>query len=294
MVEMQELARKNGETDMTDEKLGSLLGAFANFYWSVPVSFAVNKIADWHPEVTAEQVGRVLTKSNKSIFWHHFCVIEESVAEPELAVEHLVAIDYADYEQFIAARIAAPYYDCDEETILNADELRLDIPEVKAIMDFGQTELGLNDAWARQLIDDCIFNQPKALCEGKSWVMEVLQQEKLGKIHFRTIEQIKRFRELGNKLYLVTPNPILRGWKPTEIESPPVLLDDIPEKDEDIPDGRPEMDKFFAQYGGREKMAQMLMQRLGEIREPAKKRKIGRNELCPCGSGKKYKKCCGR
>ena len=22
--------------------------------------------------------------------------------------------------------------------------------------------------------------------------------------------------------------------------------------------------------------------------------KIGRNELCPCGSGKKYKKCCGR
>lgn len=25
-----------------------------------------------------------------------------------------------------------------------------------------------------------------------------------------------------------------------------------------------------------------------------KKRKIGRNQLCPCGSGKKYKKCCGK
>ena len=24
------------------------------------------------------------------------------------------------------------------------------------------------------------------------------------------------------------------------------------------------------------------------------KGKIGRNQLCPCGSGKKYKKCCGR
>jgi uncharacterized protein YecA (UPF0149 family) len=22
--------------------------------------------------------------------------------------------------------------------------------------------------------------------------------------------------------------------------------------------------------------------------------KIGRNDLCPCGSGKKYKKCCGQ
>jgi len=26
--------------------------------------------------------------------------------------------------------------------------------------------------------------------------------------------------------------------------------------------------------------------------EPVKQRKIGRNESCPCGSGKKYKKCC--
>ncbi len=28
--------------------------------------------------------------------------------------------------------------------------------------------------------------------------------------------------------------------------------------------------------------------------QPAKPRKTGRNEPCPCGSGKKYKKCCGR
>lgn len=28
--------------------------------------------------------------------------------------------------------------------------------------------------------------------------------------------------------------------------------------------------------------------------EPVKRRKIGRNEPCPCGSGKKYKNCCGK
>ena len=28
--------------------------------------------------------------------------------------------------------------------------------------------------------------------------------------------------------------------------------------------------------------------------KPEKRKKIGRNEPCPCGSGKKYKKCCGR
>jgi uncharacterized protein YecA (UPF0149 family) len=31
----------------------------------------------------------------------------------------------------------------------------------------------------------------------------------------------------------------------------------------------------------------------GQKTEQAKKVKVGRNEPCPCGSGKKYKKCCG-
>jgi len=32
--------------------------------------------------------------------------------------------------------------------------------------------------------------------------------------------------------------------------------------------------------------------RVGE--QQHKKKKIGRNEPCPCGSGKKYKRCCGK
>ena len=39
--------------------------------------------------------------------------------------------------------------------------------------------------------------------------------------------------------------------------------------------------------------AQDALRKGAEIRPP-KANKIGRNELCPCGSGKKYKKCCGR
>lgn len=35
--------------------------------------------------------------------------------------------------------------------------------------------------------------------------------------------------------------------------------------------------------GGGEQLVQQ--RRVGE--------KVGRNDLCPCGSGKKYKKCCG-
>ena len=31
-----------------------------------------------------------------------------------------------------------------------------------------------------------------------------------------------------------------------------------------------------------------------ELNSMPKKAKIGRNDPCPCGSGKKYKKCCGK
>jgi preprotein translocase subunit SecA len=30
------------------------------------------------------------------------------------------------------------------------------------------------------------------------------------------------------------------------------------------------------------------------VRKPKKSDKVGRNQLCPCGSGKKYKQCCGK
>jgi uncharacterized protein YecA (UPF0149 family) len=43
---------------------------------------------------------------------------------------------------------------------------------------------------------------------------------------------------------------------------------------------------------GRSIFEAVLEHNSGE-RQPAVSEKIGRNEACPCGSGKKYKKCCG-
>jgi preprotein translocase subunit SecA len=46
---------------------------------------------------------------------------------------------------------------------------------------------------------------------------------------------------------------------------------------------RPEEPVFFMNRGGEETLP-----------ESQKGKKVGRNDACPCGSGKKYKKCCGR
>jgi hypothetical protein len=217
--------------------------------------------------------------------------VTDGLEEPELVIEHLLAIDSSDFGRFRDGRIDGPYSDCEEETLLQHEEELLNLPEARAIMDFGRTEFGLDDDWARQLVHDCTMFQPNALIEKESWVMSVLRSERFGKIHFRTIDQVERFRELGNRLYLALPNPVFKGWKPTEIGNAPALLDDIPASAEEIPDSRAAMDKIFAPFWGRERAGQQLLQFLSE---KAPKRKIGRNEPCPCGSGKKYKKCCGR
>ena len=42
------------------------------------------------------------------------------------------------------------------------------------------------------------------------------------------------------------------------------------------------------------KYGELIAHRRFEKHRMQHKSKIGRNQLCPCGSGKKYKKCCGR
>lgn len=286
---------------MTDEQLGSLFEAFTEFYWSVPVSFVVKKLSVWHPEVDGKQIDRVLKQCANDIFLHHCTVEKNKTGEREIVSEQLVAVKEGDYECFLEARIDESYCEYDEEMLfqfVDYDQLtHWDLPEINAIADFGKTELGLNDEWTDQLIYDCIFHQRMALCEGRSWVMSVLHMESFGMIQFRTIEQVKRLRELGNSLYHVIPNPVLRGWRPMDLDNPLVPLDDIPDCDEDIPDMRTRKNEIFDLFGGRQKLSQMLIQQFTEQfidKNDLLQRKVGRNELCPCGSGKKYKKCCGR
>ncbi len=43
-----------------------------------------------------------------------------------------------------------------------------------------------------------------------------------------------------------------------------------------------------------EKMRVDLLMELAKLEKELKPKKVGRNDPCPCGSGKKYKKCCGK
>ena len=54
-----------------------------------------------------------------------------------------------------------------------------------------------------------------------------------------------------------------------------------------------EMRKFIALHN-MQQLAKLERDKSKTSQTKSKKYKVGRNDPCPCGSGKKYKKCCGR
>lgn len=91
---------------------------------------------------------------------------------------------------------------------------------------------------------------------------------------------------------LVTPNPIETMEEDTEVSlafDKEKLYRNMVEAKADWLYNLPQWEKIFDEET--RKRLYREQKASGTVRKP---KKIGRNDPCPCGSGKKYKKCCGR
>jgi preprotein translocase subunit SecA len=59
-------------------------------------------------------------------------------------------------------------------------------------------------------------------------------------------------------------------------------------------EGEPMASRRVAPSPRRVSLSRGDIKRAGETTQKRQGSKIGRNDPCPCGSGKKYKKCCGQ
>ena len=90
---------------------------------------------------------------------------------------------------------------------------------------------------------------------------------------------------------LVTPNPIEEMTEDTEVRlefDSEKLYYNMFEAGADWLYGLPQWDSILTE--ARRKELYLAQKKSGTVR---KDKKVGRNDPCPCGSGKKYKKCCG-
>jgi len=80
------------------------------------------------------------------------------------------------------------------------------------------------------------------------------------------------------------PNLVINKIDHPKLDEWKALLDkeNAPEKEEQMHrDIQAKFDEFKKQKAN------------NQTTQPVQSTKVGRNEPCPCGSGKKYKKCCG-
>ena len=91
---------------------------------------------------------------------------------------------------------------------------------------------------------------------------------------------------------LVTPNPIDTMEEDTEVNlnyDKELLYKNMVEAKAEWLYNLPQWDKLLTEERRKE-----LYREQKRSKTVVKGEKIGRNDPCPCGSGKKYKKCCGR
>ncbi|WP_298996496.1 preprotein translocase subunit SecA [uncultured Desulfovibrio sp.] len=91
---------------------------------------------------------------------------------------------------------------------------------------------------------------------------------------------------------------VFRALTRIRVQIEPIAAE--PEQQEvEVPVEEPQLSPVSREYRHKESNSQLSYSSGGSISEDPKKPakaapRIGRNDLCPCGSGKKYKKCCGQ
>ena len=110
------------------------------------------------------------------------------------------------------------------------------------------------------------------------------------------LESVNLFDTMVNKINNQTVSILMRGQIP--VQEAPEQAQRV-EVREAAPERRQDLSKYREQKQDlndpNQQVAAQQDTREAVKREPVRAEKtVGRNDPCPCGSGKKYKKCCGK
>ena len=133
----------------------------------------------------------------------------------------------------------------------------------------------------------------EVLAMGKERVLEDLPSQVPGPIE-DTIKEMERWTCLDDRPeppYL-SPTPVPRAHPALEPQKERVLEDLPSQAPGPIDDTIQEMERW-ACFDDAPEQPYLSPTPVPEAHAAAKPQKVGRNDPCPCGSGKKYKKCCG-
>lgn len=298
--------------DTTSRLLRKYFNAMANLYGIIPLKKAYEIISEQNPTLVTEPEFLAFAEIARHECEDYYILGAEDLYADRAPVEPmrreiidilLVADDMGQYAQTKEIQRGKPYYIPPKKELLLYDDALYceETPVVTALKQFLVTGLHPNADKAEEVFQGLLYN---ARCVGAGFQDLMRHLEKLG-IGFRSARDVQKFAELYQEFHNDTRMQCNRGYTPNETAAMQPLEQRIPRSMTFGPNLRGALasgamnaaelrEGMLAMNLPNEELRTSILGEIAAAAGPEKAKKVGRNDPCPCGSGKKFKKCCGR
>lgn len=205
------------------------------------------------------------------------------IMDREIVSESLVDFDLNDYYDVSDIQRGKPLYIPPKDELLKyADDMYYEhTPQTEALFEFFKNKMGMDSEEADDLVAECVLCIVCSIIPGENPMDDVINDFSRMRIKFTKL-QTDEFLRLVCDLANNTRLPCNRGFTPNELADRGGIGDRMTVSGISAADSGKTYDSSEIGF------IEIL------YNNSITGNKVGRNDPCPCGSGKKYKKCCGR
>lgn len=290
---LDEMYLQLGLPDDTIKLLHDYFAAFGEFYHIISLHDAFSIIKRQNGDLISKEAFIAFSEIVRHEDGHYYFVLGadelyddvpvSEIMDREIVLESLVEFDFEDYYCVSDIQMGKPLYIPPKDELLKyADDMYFEHNlQTEALFDFFQNTMGMDFAKADDMVSECILCITCAVIPQDNPVDDVISDFDRMKIKFTKLQEAEFFNlvcDLANNTRL----PCNRGFTPNELADRGGIGE------------RKTVSGISAADSG--KIYDSSEIGLVEIvhKSVITGGKVGRNDPCPCGSGKKYKKCCGR
>lgn len=305
--------------DTASRMLRKYFNAMANLYGVIRLGDAYELISRQSPTLVTQEEFLAFAEIARHECEDYFILgldelfndcTTDSPLDREIIDCSLMEEDLAPYVRVREMQKGKPYYLPPKKELLcyaDLDYFEL-TPELVQMSMFFSRYPQLDDMKRTLLLEDIQF-------EIKRWgadLTDLLPRMQLDGMTFAGKAELQEFVDLFRQLHNATRMQCNRGYTPDELmrmrpagSNSPTTLTLGPNIRKAIADGTLDAEQLRREIQAAEGPSDALKSSLlseiedaarGQVKPtaPSPKSPVGRNAPCPCGSGKKYKKCCGR
>ena len=304
---LKRMYKKLTISDETVNLLHQYFKAFSNFYELIPLKMAYDIFKKQNGEIVSKEQFIEFSEIARHETHFYYILGDDELysgcpkSEPfdrEIVHECLVITARHFYYEMVDAKCGKPYFIPTKTELLNySDDFYLEENKYfNAIVDFFHKDLKKQPDEAFDLASDVELFVRHGGCDIQE-IMDNLQRQKI----IFNMSQLRKFVLLHQELHNNTKTPFNNGFSPIELrkhmgrENNELKISFGKNITAGLQNGDSEMAKPLQPMSDLDVLSEdaMNLLRSNIISHNISSKKIGGNEPCPCGSGKKYKKCCG-